>query len=123
MAALIMTRSDFEALPDSDGWHRELLEGRLQALPAPFSGQNTIASNAFEALMPLIPAYDIFIEAGYLLSTSPAAWIQPDVSVLDARRSQATDPSAYFSASPDLAIDIVRRPNRPATSSANWTCC
>ena len=48
-----LTWEAFERLPDHDGWHREILKGVLQVLPAPKFGQTILAHAALEMLIPL----------------------------------------------------------------------
>ena len=53
VSTTLMSWEEFERLPDSDGFHRELTEGVLQLLPSPKSGHSVIASNALEILLEL----------------------------------------------------------------------
>lgn len=112
-----ITWESFEKLPDSDGLHRELIEGELQILPPPKSGHSKIAGNAAEALRPLrdLLGGRIFLEAGYLLSEDRRNWIQPDVSFLRPERVRSTADSDYFLGAPDLAIEVVS----PSESAAD----
>ena len=111
-----MSWEAFEQLPDHDGFHREILKGVLQALPAPKFRHTVIAHNALEILT--LPAeqfsYRAFVEAGYKLSEDPATWVQPDVSLLSKSRVRATDDDDYFTVAPDLAVEVVS-PSESAT--------
>jgi Uma2 family endonuclease len=106
---LVMTWEAFERLPDSDGFHRELLEGKLQMLPLPKFGQSQIASNVLELLLPIDRGElgRAFIEAGYKLSENPPTWIQPDASVLSVDRAKATAEDEHFLAAPEIAVEII----------------
>jgi len=83
-----LTWEAFERLPDGDGMHREILEGELQVLPPAKSKHSQIASNCFEALLPLkVKGIGrVYLGAGYKLSENPPTWVQPDVSFLRAER-------------------------------------
>jgi Uma2 family endonuclease len=98
----------FEKIPD-DGMHREIIEGEILVLPPPKSKHVLIAHNTYEALRPLQERKfgNVFIEAGYKLSSHPATWIQPDVSVLTVERVASFDPDGYFHDGPELAIEVV----------------
>lgn len=104
-----ITWKEFEALPDGDGFHREVLEGDLIVLPPAKSRHSLIANAVAEALRPLKERgiAKILLEAGYQLSDDPPTWIQPDVSVLRVDRALATPADGYFRGSPELAIEIV----------------
>ena len=99
----------FEKLPDSDGMHRELIEGELQILPPPKSGHSNVASNAYEELRPLLEhgVGRIYLEAGFRLFEDRRTWIQPDVSFVRVERVRQTSGSDYFTGGPDLAIEVV----------------
>lgn len=104
-----MTWEEFERLPDSDGFHRELIEGVLQLLPAPKSGHSGIASNAFKILLELEAAGlgRVYLEAGYKIREFPPSWIEPDASFLVTGRVQATAPENYFLGGPEIAVEVV----------------
>jgi Uma2 family endonuclease len=112
-----ITWESFEKLPDSDGLHRELIEGELQILPPPKSGHSNVASNAYEALRPLRErgVGRVYLEAGYQLFEDRRTWIQPDVSFLRVERVRKTADSDYFIGGPDLAIEVVS----PSESAAD----
>jgi Uma2 family endonuclease len=112
-----ITWESFEKLPDSDGLHREPIEGELQILPSPKLGHSKLASNAAEELRPLKkrPGGRIFLEAGYLLSEDRRTWIQPDVSFVRTKRVRETRDSEYLRGAPDLAIEVVS----PSESAAD----
>ncbi len=107
----------FEKLPDSDGLHRELIEGELQILPPPKLGHSKVASNAAEAIRPLREHFGgrIFLEAGYQLTEDRRNWIQPDVSFVRTERVRNTPDSGYLHGGPDLAIEVVS----PSESAAD----
>jgi len=104
-----ITWQAFEQLPDGDGWHREVVDGELIVLPPPKSRHSKIAFATAEALLPLKQrgVANVYIEAGFKLSTDPPTWIQPDVSVLRLERVRATQGDDYFVGSPELAIEVV----------------
>src|ERR1700682_3517229 len=104
----LLSWAAFEQLPD-DGMHREIIQGELIVLPPPKSKHSRVASNAFEALLPLKKRGlgKVFAEAGYRLSENPPTWIQPDVSFLRADRIRASERDGYFTGAPELAIEIV----------------
>jgi len=103
-----LTWEAFERLPDGDGMHREILEGELQVLPPAKSKHSQIASNCFEALLPLkVKGIGrVYLEAGYKLSENPPTWVQPDVSFLRAERREEKS-GGYFTGGLDLAVEIV----------------
>jgi Uma2 family endonuclease len=111
-----ITWESFEKLPDSDGMHRELIEGELQILPPPKSGHSIVASNAAEALRPLREHLGgrILLEAGFQLSEDRRTWIQPDVSFVRKERVLDTPDSGYFHGGPELAVEVVS-PSESAT--------
>jgi Uma2 family endonuclease len=104
----LLSWAAFEQLPD-DGMHREIIQGELITLPPPKWKHSNVASNAFEALLPLKKRGlgKVYAEAGYKLSEEPPTWIQPDVSFLRAERVRTVDPGGYSTGAPDLAIEIV----------------
>ena len=66
----LMSWEAFERLPDHDGWHREILRGAIQTLPAPTWRHTVVAHAALEILFSTAPefSYRAFFEAGYKLS-------------------------------------------------------
>jgi len=104
-----MTWESFEKLPDSDGMHRELIEGELQILPPPKSGHSKIAMRAHGqlALIQDRAGGQAYVEAGYQLTSDKRNWIQPDVSFLRNERAKTTADSDYFMGAPELAIEVV----------------
>jgi Uma2 family endonuclease len=104
----LMTWEDFERLPDRDGFHREILEGELQILPPAKSGRTKVAKRAYRMLLQVEEGLgEVYIEAGYKLSQSPATWIQPDISFLRSERVHAADEDGYFSGAPDLTVEVI----------------
>jgi Uma2 family endonuclease len=104
-----MTWQTFEQLPDSDGFHREIVAGELIVLPPPKWRHSRIARRVSRALMALEDQgiAEVHMEAGYKLSLSPATWIEPDVSVLRTERSRSIRDDDYFVGSPELAVEVV----------------
>lgn len=104
-----ITWKEFEALPDGDGFHREVLEGELIVLPPVKSRHSRIARRLSHALASFEEKglWEVHVEAGYQLSDDPPTWIQPDVSVLRIERARTTPADGYFRGSPELAIEIV----------------
>jgi Uma2 family endonuclease len=105
----LMSWEEFERLPDSDGFHRELIEGVLQLLPSPKSGHSKIASNAFKILLELElrGLGRVFLEAGFKLTERPPTWIEPDSSFLTKERSKATGSDKHFVGGPEIAVEVV----------------
>jgi Uma2 family endonuclease len=104
----LLTWAEFERYPD-DGMHHELIEGKHQILPPPKSGHSLIAVRALMALQPLKENKlgRVLPEAGYKLSSDPATWIQPDISILREERVKSTPSDGYFLGAPDLAIEVI----------------
>jgi Uma2 family endonuclease len=104
-----ITWQAFEQLPDSDGFHREVVEGELIVLPPAKSGHSKIAKAVALALSPLEESgrWQVFVEAGYRLSDNPPTWVQPDVSVLSNERALETSGDDYFFRPPELAVEVV----------------
>jgi Uma2 family endonuclease len=104
-----ITWQAFEELPDTDGFHREVVEGELIVLPPAKSGHSEIARRAHRGLIPLETGglIRVYMEAGYRLSDDPPTWIQPDLSVLRTERALETRGGDYFVNAPDLAVEIV----------------
>ena len=113
----VMTWEAFEKLPDSDGMHRELLEGELQVLPPPKFLHTRIAQHVLEALLPLKARGlgQVFAEAGCKLTGDPPSWVQPDVCFLTADRVRATEGQDYIQGAPDLAVEVIS----PSESAAD----
>jgi Uma2 family endonuclease len=112
MATLIanpMSWEEFDRLPNSDGFHRELIQGMLQVLPAPKSGQSGIASNAFMILLELkeLGLGRVYGEAGFKIGERPPTWIKPDVSFLTTERAQGTARDQYFLGGPEIAVEVI----------------
>jgi Uma2 family endonuclease len=104
----LMTWEDFERLPDSDGYHREILEGELQVLPPPKSGHTKVAKRAYKILLRIEEGLgEAYMEAGYKLSESPATWVQPDISFLRSERVHSADEDGYFLGAPDLVVEVI----------------
>jgi Uma2 family endonuclease len=104
-----MTWEEFERLPDSDGFHRELIEGVLQLLPSPKFGHSGIASNAFEILLELkqLGLGNVYLEAGFKIKEYPPSWIEPDASFLVTERVKATAPDKYVLDGAEIAVEVV----------------
>src|SRR6266404_330076 len=98
----------FERLPD-DGMHHEVIDGELIALPPPMFGHTKIAKRIYHALLALEEhgIGKVYGEAGFKLSEEPATWVQPDVSFITAQRDHAAQYAAYFTAAPELAIEVA----------------
>ena len=113
----VLTWEAFEKLPDSDGMHRELLEGELQVLPPPKFLHTRIAQRALEALLPLKARElgQVFAEAGCKLSDDPPTWVQPDVSFLTTERLKAAMGQDYIRGAPELAVEVIS----PSESAAD----
>ena len=105
----LLTWEQFEQLPDSDGFHRELIEGELQQLPPARLRHSRVAKRAFRALFALEERGlgEVLLEAGYKLSLAPATWVQPDVSFVRRDRAVAADEDGYHQGAPNLAVEVV----------------
>jgi Uma2 family endonuclease len=117
LATPMMTWEAFEQLPDSDGFHRELIRGQLQILPPPKSRHSKIARK-ISKLLESIEADDqaqIYLEAGYKLTERPTTWVQPDVSVLTTDRANAVGDDQHFKGAPEIAVEIIS----PSESAAD----
>jgi Uma2 family endonuclease len=105
----VLTWEEFERLPDSDGFHRELIEGALQLLPSPKAGHSRIASRVYELLLELKQRNlgHAYMEAGYKLSLHPPTWIEPDASFQTPDRDAPIGDGDYFLGAPNLAVEVV----------------
>lgn len=107
----------FEQLPDGDGMHRELLEGELQILPPPKLRHSEVAQRVFLALAAIQKRAGCraYHEAGYKLGDRPPSWLQPDASMMLARRVTEADPDGYLLGAPELAVEVIS----PSESAAD----
>lgn len=108
-ATQVLTWEQFEKLPDSDGVHRELIEGELQTLPPAKLNHSRVAKRALRLLLQLEDrgVGEALAEAGYRLSKDPATWLQPDVSFVTSDRANLADESGYHEGAPNLAVEVV----------------
>lgn len=100
----------FAALPADHGRH-ELDRGVVIESPAPKFPHSAIVRRLDRALTRFLDEGDsrgeVYIEAGFLLSDSPATVRQPDLAYLRAERIPADEPDAYLTGAPDLAVEVV----------------
>jgi Uma2 family endonuclease len=106
--ASTISLSEFANLP-RDGMKHEIDAGQLLTLPPPKSIHTRIARLVAKELDRAIDAtrFDVFAEAGYLLSASPLTVRQPDVSVLSKLRVETASADSYFEGLPELAVEVV----------------
>jgi Uma2 family endonuclease len=89
----LMSFAEFERL-DGGADQMELLNGELIRMPPAFRPHMEICRRLFRLLDHWVEQYrqtektpkggTVFLEMGYLLSTEPASWLQPDVSLTHA---------------------------------------
>jgi Uma2 family endonuclease len=109
IATPVVTWEAFERLPDSDGFHRELIKGELQILPPAKFGHGQIAANVYDTLFELkkLGLGAAYLEVGYKLTDNPPSWVQPDVSFLTADRIAEIRGNDYPVGAPNLAVEII----------------
>ena len=96
----------------------ELLKGEIIRLPPPAHDHNLICKKLFKKLDAMVERLrdsnsafqlgEVYVEAGYLLSTQPKSWLQPDVSL--AHPNQAVD--RYCLGAPLIAFEIISDSDR-----------
>jgi len=105
-----LTLDEFAALPAS-GVQHELDRGALIEMPPPKFPHSAIVRRLDRSLTRYLEDHsslgEVYVEAGFLLSESPATVRQPDLAYLRAERIPADEPDAYLAGAPDLAVEVV----------------
>ena len=112
----LLSLEEFERLPDN-GMRHELNKGDLVEMPPVNLGHIRLAKKIAKILEGYAEPKglgEVFVEAGFRLSTDPVTYRWPDVSLVAAHRVDQTPEDAYFEGAPDLAIEIVS-PGNSAT--------
>ncbi|HEY7349111.1 MAG TPA: Uma2 family endonuclease [Ktedonobacterales bacterium] len=110
-----MSFEEFERLPD-DGWHYELVRGRLIRMPPPGGQHAKIAAKLMAALLTYAEQSnlgDVLGEMGFRLQIpgeSKPIELEPDISFVRTGRAPAPDSPEYpkaWSLAPDLTVEIA----------------
>jgi Uma2 family endonuclease len=105
----LMSFAEFEQLP-SGPEQLELLKGELIQLPPAQNWHMDVSEGLYQPLLqwrqanPQVNAGRVHIERGYLISTDPPSWLQPDVSVTHA--NQPGD-RRYYEGAPLIVFEVV----------------
>ena len=112
-----MTFEEFEGLPDTPD-HLELLEGELIQMPPAELRHMETAERLFDLLRAALKqlrdakaAVELgkaHMEMGYLLTSAPRSWIQPDVSLTHPNQPHGK----YYEGAPQLVLEIVSAEDR-----------
>jgi Uma2 family endonuclease len=119
-ATTLMSLEEFERL-DQGADHIELLKGELIRSPPAQLSHNEIRESLYDFLKaaiqrcrkahPKLRWGKVHMEMGYLLSSEPKSWLQPDVS-----RTHPDQPgNRYYEGAPLMAFEIVSEFDTPAT--------
>jgi Uma2 family endonuclease len=108
----LMSFAEFERL-DGGADQMELLNGELIRVPPAFRSHMEICRRLFLLLNHWVEQYrqtertrrigTVFFEMGYLLSTEPASWLQPDVSLTHPNQ----EGERYCLGAPLIVFEIV----------------
>jgi Uma2 family endonuclease len=108
----LMSLEEFERL-DQGVDHIELLKGELIRLPPAQRNHNEVRENLYDLLKAAVERWrkaeptarlgKVHLEMGYLLSSEPRSWLQPDVSL-----THPDQPGGrYYEGAPLMAFEVV----------------
>ncbi|MGH7558440.1 MAG: Uma2 family endonuclease [Gemmatimonadota bacterium] len=114
----LYTLSEYEQLPDEDGYWAELVEGRLVREPRPNAEHSWIATEMAGRIREHVRKKHLGIalgEAGFLLADDPPTVRGPDVAfIARANLPRGGFPRPFWTVPPDLAVEIVSPSNTRA---------
>ena len=123
-----MTFEEFERL-DFGADYLQLLEAQLIRLPTAQKNHAMICKRLFRRLddevegfrqrQPSLDLGAVYVEMGYLLTSSPRSWLQPDVSLT--WPGQTGD--KYFDGVPQLVFEIVSESETAASIDGKVKAC
>ena len=112
------TLSEYEQLPEEDGYWIELVEGRLVREPRPNAEHSWIATELAGRIREHVRKKRLGItlgEAGFLLADEPPTVRGPDVAfIARANLPPGGFPRPFWTVPPDLAVEIVSPSNTRA---------
>jgi Uma2 family endonuclease len=113
-----MTFEEFERLPECPE-QLELLEGELISLPPAVLDHMDVVRLLFRHLdaavahlhqiQPAVALGTVYVETGYLLSSKPRSWLQPDLSLTHPNQTRGK----YWEGAPAIVFEIVSEDDRP----------
>jgi Uma2 family endonuclease len=115
-ATTLMSVEEFAALPE-DGRMHELVEGELIRMPPPHFPHADIVYAILRSLIHFLESKTLgraYLEAGFLLSNSPATVRQPDIGFVSTAGLSRRLPNGYYPGAPDAAIEVVSPPDKAA---------
>ena len=113
----VMTLEEFEGLPET-AEQLELLQGELVSMPPAVLDHMDVVRPLFRHLdaavehsrqtQSAIALGTVYVETGYLLSSNPRSWLQPDISLTHRNQSHGK----YLEDAPLMAFEIVSEDDR-----------
>lgn len=112
----LTTADDLLNMPD-DGWHYELVRGKLIRMTAAFSRPSIVTANVTVDIGSYVRRHRLGIvgsaEWGFLLAQNPDTVRAPDVSFVAAARIPPEGlPQGFWPGAPDLAVEVLSPSNR-----------
>lgn len=104
-----VTAEEFARIPN-DGYHYELVEGRVVRVSPPGSRHAVLAARISALLLQHCEANHlgaVMAVGGFQIATNPDTVREPDIAFVDQARIPATGaPDGYWPGPPDLAVEI-----------------
>lgn len=112
-AGHVMTVTEFERLPDSDGYRYELSRGVLVREPLPARPHGTAVALMTRHLVDYALAHGgvVTTDAGYVLQEEPATVRGPDVAYTRRDPTPYGRPDGFIHGAPDLAVEVISPSN------------
>jgi Uma2 family endonuclease len=112
----LMTADDLLNMPD-DGWHYELIRGKLVRMTAASYRPSVVSANVTIEMGAFVRRHRLGLvgsaESGFLLFTNPDTVRAPDISFVAAARIPPEGiPPGYWPGAPDLAVEVLSPSNR-----------
>jgi Uma2 family endonuclease len=112
----LMTADDLLNLPD-DGWHYELVRGKLNRMTAASTRPSVVTMNVALDICGHVRRHRLGMcgsaEWGFLLFTNPDTVRAPDISFVAAAKIPTEGvPSGFWPGAPDLAVEVLSPSNR-----------
>lgn len=112
----LMTADDLLNMPD-DGWHYELVRGRLIRMTAASSRPSIVTANITIDIGSYVRRHRLGIvgsaEWGFLLAQDPDTVRAPDISFVAGERIPPEGiPQGFWPGAPDLAVEVLSPSNR-----------
>lgn len=114
----IYTLSEYEQLPEEDGYREELVEGRLVREPLPNAEHSWLTMKLSGLILAHVERNRLGLtlaEAGFVLADDPPTVRGPDIAFLATENLPAGGfPRVFWKVSPDLAVEVVSPSNTRA---------